>query len=232
MKLGNYELNQIYIGDSRELTKFVPDNSIDLIFTDPPYLKEFLPLYEWLAVESARILKPSGFLLTYTGGYWKNFIFEYLGRHLEYFWDYTLIMSQDCSILWPRRTIARAKSLLCYRKRGGGGMPRTNVLGSFTGGGKQKNHHIWGQDEETARYYIDCFSDIGDVVFEPFTGGGTTCAVCKIFGRQFLGFEIDQEAGNKAIARVNKVRQQVHQTTPPNNGLHRTGEARQTKMIF
>jgi len=36
-KLGNFELNKIYEGDSLELLKQVPDNSIDLIFADPPY---------------------------------------------------------------------------------------------------------------------------------------------------------------------------------------------------
>lgn len=37
MKLGNFELNKIYQGDSIELLKNIPDNSIDLIFADPPY---------------------------------------------------------------------------------------------------------------------------------------------------------------------------------------------------
>lgn len=36
-KLGIFELNKIYQGDSIELLKKIPDNSVDLIFADPPY---------------------------------------------------------------------------------------------------------------------------------------------------------------------------------------------------
>jgi len=36
-KLGFFDLNKIYQGDSVELLKKIPDNSIDLIFADPPY---------------------------------------------------------------------------------------------------------------------------------------------------------------------------------------------------
>ena len=35
--LGNLELNTIHLGDCIELLKKVPDNSVDLIFADPPY---------------------------------------------------------------------------------------------------------------------------------------------------------------------------------------------------
>ena len=34
------ELNKIYLGDAYELIKQVPDKSVDLIVTDPPYTKE------------------------------------------------------------------------------------------------------------------------------------------------------------------------------------------------
>lgn len=32
------EINKIYLGDSNELIKEIPDKSVDLIVTDPPYL--------------------------------------------------------------------------------------------------------------------------------------------------------------------------------------------------
>ena len=36
-KLGNFDLNRIYTGDARILAKGIPDASVDLIFTDPPW---------------------------------------------------------------------------------------------------------------------------------------------------------------------------------------------------
>lgn len=38
MKIGEFEIDKIYCGDANELIKKIPDKSIDLIYTDPPYL--------------------------------------------------------------------------------------------------------------------------------------------------------------------------------------------------
>ncbi len=38
MSLDRY-LDRLTVGDSRKLARVIPDESIDLIFTDPPYLK-------------------------------------------------------------------------------------------------------------------------------------------------------------------------------------------------
>lgn len=210
MNLGPYQFNQVYIGDCRELGESIPDNSIDLIFTDPPYPKEYLYLYEWLAKFSARALKPEGFLMVYVGGYWKDDIMAYMRQHLSYFWDYTLISEGDAPMLWPRLTIAKSKSLLCYRLKGSQSMPRTTVLGHYTGT-RAKHYHDWQQDEETARYYIDCFTKVDDIVLEPFTGGGTTLAVCKVMGRPCIGFEIDENSANIARSRIENIKQLVWQ---------------------
>lgn len=37
MQLGKFETNNIYLGDSYKLIKDIPDKSVDLIITDPPY---------------------------------------------------------------------------------------------------------------------------------------------------------------------------------------------------
>lgn len=202
VNLGRFELNEIYTGDARELAKDIPDESVDLIFTDPPYLKKYLPLYEWLFREGKRILQPDGFILAYTGGFWKDEImFMARAADIKYFWDYQVIMKKGSnSIIWPRKTIAISKSILAYRKNGG--MPRTNVLGAWSDGEQDKRYHVWGQDESTARYYIDCFSKPGDIVFDPFVGGGTTAAVCKLLQRNFLAFEILEDQAEIARARV------------------------------
>ena len=39
MKLGRFETNKIYNEDSYKAIKEIPDKSIDLIYTDIPYLK-------------------------------------------------------------------------------------------------------------------------------------------------------------------------------------------------
>ncbi|HZU00875.1 MAG TPA: site-specific DNA-methyltransferase [Ktedonobacteraceae bacterium] len=199
----NHLLNTITTGDARLLSQQISDESIDLIFCDPPYLKEYIPLYGWLSQEASRVLRPGGFLLTYVGNFWKYETMFQLGQHMTYFWDYVTYMAHESSIIWPRRTIARHKSILAFVK--GQGLPRTNVLSAWVGSGMDKRYHVWGQDEGTARYYIDCFSSPGEIVLDPFMGGGTTAYVCKVLGRQFIGFEISPETADIARKRLETV---------------------------
>ena len=63
-KLGRFLLgpndtpkNGIYTGDAKFLAKDIPDESVDLIFTDLPYPKEYLYCFRDLAEFSSRILK-------------------------------------------------------------------------------------------------------------------------------------------------------------------------------
>ncbi len=69
----NYEVKH---GDSRELIKNLPDNSVDSIITDPPYELNFCG-YKWdnsgiafdkeFWQECLRVLKPGGYLLSFSG---------------------------------------------------------------------------------------------------------------------------------------------------------------------
>jgi DNA modification methylase len=194
---------KLIYGDARELAKKeIPDSSVDLIFTDPPYPKEYHYLYEWLAVEAARVLKPTGFLITYAGPYWKDRVMATLGSQLDYFYDFILLHNGNTSILWPKRVISGYKSLLCYHLKGVKPLPQTNVLGRFEGTGGDKRFHNWGQEANSARYYIDMFSREGDLVVDYFLGAGTFGEVCKKLDRNFIGFEIDEETFKIARSRV------------------------------
>jgi site-specific DNA-methyltransferase (adenine-specific) len=45
-------------------------------------------------------------------------------------------------------------------------------------------------------------SNAGDVVLDPFAGSGTTLAVAKKLGRQWLGFELSEEYARKGTTRI------------------------------
>jgi len=194
------DLTELVLGDARVLLDIIPDESIDVVFTDPPYLKKFLYLYDWLGKEIPRVLKPDGFLLAYAGVYWKENVMWSLGAHLSYYWDFALVNAGPSPIIWNRNIISRYKSILCYSK--GKGKPNTPVLGMWKGSGADKRYHTWGQDESSARYYIDVFSHKNDVILDPFVGGGTTPAVCKLLGLSCVGFELDPEAFRVAGERL------------------------------
>lgn len=179
------------------------DNSVNMIFTDPPYPREFLPCYGWLAQEAARVLKPGGFVFAMAGGYSLNKIFAMFEAvpALEYFWEFHHKSNGEAPYIWPRFVVARTKCILAYSK--GPGLPRLkSVLSIFEGISKSKLYHHWGQDVESAKYYIDCFSKPGDLVCDPFIGGGTTAVACELLGRRYVCFDIDTVALNTTRDRL------------------------------
>jgi DNA modification methylase len=50
------------VGDFTARGQQIPDGSVDLILTDPPYGHDFLPRLADLGALSARVLKPGGSL--------------------------------------------------------------------------------------------------------------------------------------------------------------------------
>lgn len=182
----------------------IADNSIDLVFTDPPYPREFLPCYGWLADEAMRVLKPGGFVLAMCGGLLLNKIFRtFDDSGLTYFYEFQHKSNGDAPTVWkhyenatPYPVVARAKPIIVYSK--GTGRPRIsgvhNLFDTGNGWSEGKSFHHWGQDVASARYYIDCFSAPGDLVLDPFIGGGTTLIACELIGRRCVAMDIDPAA--------------------------------------
>jgi hypothetical protein len=166
-------------------------------------------LYDWLSDETPRVLKDDGFLLTYVGTYWKDRVMKIMERNYEYYFDFILLNGGNSPVMWQRKVISRHKSIIAYRKLGSSAHPRTNVLSFWPGGGEDKRFHTWGQDESSARYYIDCFSKRGDLIYDPFCGGGTTPYVCKVLDRRFISYEIDCESADKSRARLKNVQKMI-----------------------
>ena len=54
------------------------------------------------------------------------------------------------------------------------------------GGGRDKDHHEWGQDAQEAIYWIEKLTKPGDLVIDPFAGGGAIPAACKATNRRWL----------------------------------------------
>jgi site-specific DNA-methyltransferase (adenine-specific) len=203
------------------------ENSIDLIFTDPPYPKEYLYTYEWLISEAVRVLKPDGFVIAMAGGYQLNKIFTIFEKSgLEYFYEFIHKVNGTAPYIWPRFVVAKSKSLLCYGK--GKGLPRLkSVLSVFEPSAKSKSKqwHHWGQDVESARYYIDCFSKPGDLICDPFIGGGTTAVACELIGRRCISFDIDPAALRTTRSRLEGAeiyKQDSLFAVPANNAMQPT----------
>lgn len=189
----------------------IADSSIDLIFTDPPYPKDFLPCYDWLAREALRVLKPGGFILAMCGGLYLNKIFRMFDDSgLDYFYEFQHQSNGNAPTVWKHYQalenypiVARCKPILVYSK-GLQARPRVGgVMNTFEATkGWSKQWHHWGQDVASARYYIDNFSKEGDLILDPFIGGGTTKIACSLINRRCLALDIDPMAINTTVGRM------------------------------
>ncbi|GAG50690.1 unnamed protein product [marine sediment metagenome] len=79
-------------------------------------------------------------------------------------------------------------------------------------GKRMMYHKAWAKNITPYAHWLMRFTDANKVVFDPFTGGGTVPAVCKMMGRRWLAFEICETTAELA-------RQRVRMTQPPLPGL-------------
>lgn len=195
-RLGPYELNTIITGDARELAQAIPDCSVDLIFTDPVY--DRIDDYRWLAETAARVLKPGGNLIAQSGQYYINRIYPVMDESLDYIW--TIAERYNLSgAIYQYRILNRWKPYLWYSK---GARLGEWVFDWLDNGIMTKSFHKWGDNHILFVNLINKLTDFSATIFDPFTGGGTVPAVCKMLGRNYLAFEIDPLTATRARERV------------------------------
>ena len=70
--------------------------------------------------------------------------------------------------------------------------------------GHEQIHHNQ-KPLELIKMMIEKSSDINDIVFDPFSGSGTTCVACKETNRRYLGIEIDKGYYKTSVDRLNGI---------------------------
>ena len=73
----------IYQGD---IATWQAPRQYDFIITDPPYPKEYLPLWKVLARRTLEWLKPGGLLIAMSGHSYLDQIYAILNEYLKYYW--------------------------------------------------------------------------------------------------------------------------------------------------
>jgi|DEB0MinimDraft_10_1074344.scaffolds.fasta_scaffold24377_3 hypothetical protein len=196
------DLVQIHLGDFRELSKDIPDESVDIIITDPPYPKEFLDTWDGLGEMASRILKPSGFCIAYSG---KQHLDECIARvcstdKMAFYWQVIFLQTVTPTI-HPRKVNTKYKPILIFQKK-----PVKAAESYFVdvieGDGVEKDGHEWQQSENGFAWLINTFTNVGDLIVEPFSGGGTCPAVASKLNRRCIAYEIDEKSHAASCERV------------------------------
>jgi 16S rRNA G966 N2-methylase RsmD len=190
-------------GDFNHVLPTLPDESVDLIFTDPPYDKESLPLYSQLAEHAERILTPGGSLFAYVGHYAVIQVATEMSAHLNYLWLCGVKHSGNAARLPGFALFVHWKPLLWFVK--GARRDKEMVADFVTSEFEGKDDHDWQQASKEAAYYIERLTIEGEMVLDPLCGSGTTCLAALQLGRRCLGIEIDPDRAAVAKTRIHQL---------------------------
>ena len=185
-------------GDCFELIKSYPDNSIDLIITDPPYGKKADKGTNGFGVAKNRryndgwdACRPSQEVFDEMIRVAKNVII--FGGN--YFCD--MLPPTNCWIFWDKKgdiafqnPFADGELIYTSFKK-----PVKKIVfkqQGFITDSKDKRYHPTQKPSELVQELIELFSNEGDVICDPFMGSGTTGVACVRTNRSFVGIEIDE----------------------------------------
>ncbi len=194
---------QITHGDFTKYGKNISDNSIDLVLTDPPYGGQYIQLWEEVAKLGARVLKPSGFLVAYSGQFYLPQVYDLVRKHLNYFWTIALKHTGHTAIISAVNVDNSWKPIVIYNKPP---LKKPYIFKDLIEGVQgEKNLHEWAQSIDEARKLINIFSRTGDTILDPMAGSGTTLAAALSEKRKAIGIEIEEKNVNVIKARLSQL---------------------------
>lgn len=213
-------INQVTLGDHKKLAEHIPDESISMIFTDPPYPHEHEHVYAEMFHYAARVLKPGGALLTLCGHYQAHRVINAaLGYGLSFYWIGWMRQPANTTLMGKRVTCT-GKPMLLFSK----GLTPKFVWGfwwdSYYQGKREKAFHEWQQSLGWAYHSLKNFTQEDDLILDPFCGGGTVPCAAIALKRNFITFEIDPDTHKRAKERVDNffagplVVEQLEKATP------------------
>jgi DNA modification methylase len=252
------EINKLYCMDNVLGMKLLPDNSVDLTVTSPPYgnLRKYTG-YDWNFEEVAnqiyRVTKIGGIVVwvvgdqtirgSETGDSFKQVLYfmelkfnlhdtmiyrkeNYVPlthNRYEQSFEYMFIFSKKKPktfnpIKIPCKQAGKIEKYGQDRRQNHGTYHSMRLyksteykstksekihpnIFSYTLG-KGKTGHPAPFPEQLAHDHIISWSNIGDLVLDPFVGSGTTAKIAKDLGRNFVGFDISQKYIDLANDRI------------------------------
>ena len=212
-------------GDCLELMKDIPDNSIDLIVTDPPYLIKYRTNYrknkshdfcgeilnddnyeliEKFFKESFRVMKKNSAMYCFCSS-----------KTIDYFMKQAFSNGFQIKnqIIWVKNNWSAGDLkaqfgqqyeiiLLLNKGRKEFNGKRLSDVWEFPRVSGKNQFHQNQKPLELIEQCIEKHSKINDLVLDPFMGSGTTGVACKELHRNFIGIEIDEKYFEIAKQRI------------------------------
>lgn len=191
------ELGVLYNADCLEIMKYMPEKSIDLVLTDPPY---------GINADSISFKNGTSKSKLYNINNWDkeipnqevfNNIYKVSNNQIiwggNYFVNY--IKPSMCWLFWDKMTGNNSYSdgelaFTSFKKA----LKKYSILwlGANAKDTKERLHPTQKPLKLMTKILKD-YSENSDVIFDPFLGSGTTALACEHLGRQWIGVEISEK---------------------------------------
>ncbi|MHB8995454.1 MAG: DNA methyltransferase [Armatimonadota bacterium] len=188
------ELVQLVHGNFKDVIRAIKPGIVDLIYTDPPYARATLHLYDELLHCAAPVLRPGGVLCAII----PQFAIPDVGAWTEASglkWRWLINMDQNEGP-HPRmcngaHNIEVTGKCLGWWYKPGGPKDFSSVKDSFKNDPKKNPQHPWEQSMSWAEYGLRSFVRNGGLVLDPMVGTGTMLEACLRAGVRGIGCDLD-----------------------------------------
>ena len=202
----------LHQGDCTAILAMLPEGSVDLVVTDPPYVCRYRDRAgrtiandnhaEWIEPafwEIHRVMKPDTLCVSFYG--W---------QHVERFmlaWK-AAGLTPVGHVVWPKEYVSRSGFLAAKHEqafllaKGNPPRPATRLPDVLPWAYSGNVNHPTEKAEAVIRPLIEAFSKRGTAVLDPFMGSGTTGVACARLDRRFVGIELDEEHHRTAVRRI------------------------------
>jgi hypothetical protein len=206
-----YLLDSVVTGDARVLAAGIPDQSVDLVFTDPVY--DRLEDYVWLAETAARVLKPDSACLVWCSSIKQYEVQPLMKQHLRFVLPLTYTKVAKTYKVWGYKTFLWSTPLLWFQKGGthfhtSHGWLIDTVMDTLESNAvvstatPPTQSYKWHKNPEAYGYWLRKFVSPGQIVWDPFTGSGSLPCLCKSYGIHFVASELDPVVAETARDRL------------------------------
>lgn len=222
------ELNKIYNVDCMQGMKELPDNFVDMTITDIPYgevnrksngLRDLdkkeadtfnLDMTE-LLTEIKRVT--SGQIIIFCGREQFSEIYSFFakekGTTRPIVWEKTNPSPMNGQHVY----LSGVEFAVWFKPRGRKVFNAhcKNTVFRYSNG--KRDFHPTQKNLQLFEEIILDNSNEGEIIFDPFSGSGTTAIACLNNNRQFLGFELSKEYADKSIERIENHKKIINKKT-------------------
>lgn len=196
------ELNKIYCGDCLDLMREMPDKSVDLVLTDPPY---------GIGEDGGHCRTRGSDHMNGPKMGWDD------APPIKEYFDEILRVSQNQIIFggnYFTDKLPVSRGWIYWQKDMGGDFADgelawtsfDRVLKQFKKRSETFNRvHPTQKPLKLMEWCLQRYSEPGMSVLDPFLGSGTTAVACKKLGRNYIGIEKEPAYIEIALKRLEKV---------------------------